>query len=86
MDSLALSHLRNPQPPTRRTEAMKDNPNEIDLRRGETHEYRVSTVRDGRYMGPDVLVDARSEEHAAEIVQKSGREVNRHFPPKRIRR
>jgi hypothetical protein len=58
-------------------------PKEIDFRRGITHEYRVSTVRDGKYMGPDVLVDARSEEHAAELVKQAGHELNRHFPPKR---
>lgn len=55
----------------------------VDLRKGDK-EFRVSTSRNG-YMGPDVLVTARDESHAKEIVTKAGHKPNPHFPPERIK-
>lgn len=57
----------------------------IDLRDG-TREFRVSTTRDNRYMGPDVLVTARNYTHALEVVTQAGHKPNPHFPPEEIRR
>ncbi len=65
--------------------------NELDLRQG-NREFRVATQVQGpggnydRRMGPDVLVTARSVEHAKQIVRDSGREVNPHFEPSEIRK
>ena len=60
---------------------------EIDLTIG-SKIFRVPTtvIRDGiAYMGPDVKVNARSEEHAKTVAQQAGHIPNPHFPPKEIK-
>jgi hypothetical protein len=60
----------------------------IDLRPGD-NDFRVTTQvkRDNNwYMGPEVIVTARDEEHAKEIARSKGHEPNPHFPPEKIRK
>lgn len=60
--------------------------NEIDLRPG-TRDFSVSTVRDKRYLGPDVIVTARDEDHALKLVRERGYETNEtNFRPKEIKK
>ena len=61
---------------------------EIDLRPGQ-HDYRVTTVvtrNNQRYMGPEVIVTARDEEHAKQVAAQHGHESNPHFPPQKIKK
>lgn len=62
--------------------------NEIDLRPG-TNDFRVTTVvtRGGTdYMGPEVIVTARDEEHAKQVAKQAGHRSNSYFPPERIKK
>lgn len=47
--------------------------------------YRVSTVRDSQYMGPDILVNANSDSQARRAAESLGYEVNKYFPPERTK-
>lgn len=48
--------------------------------------FDVSTVRDKQYLGDDVRVNARDAQHAKQIVEESGYEVNKHFEPKEVKK